>query len=61
MLNYMGVDREELLMIGDRTSDLEAAREIDCAFIGCNYGFASEEIKTADKVIHDFSELLEIL
>jgi len=46
------------LMIGDRASDLEGAREAGVPFIGCLYGYgAPEEIRGADYLVRDVSEL----
>ena len=56
-----GIEKAEFLMVGDRTSDLEAAKEVDCSFIGCNYGFAADEIKDAEIVISNFGEILNYL
>ena len=32
-----------LVMIGDRASDLEAARTVGCPFVGCSYGYGTPE------------------
>jgi phosphoglycolate phosphatase len=56
------IQNSELIMVGDRYSDLEAARKNKCVFIGCNFGHGNkEEIKTADFIIHDLSEVLDII
>lgn len=46
------------LMVGDRASDLEGAREAGVPFIGCLYGYGTpEEIRGADYLVRDVSEL----
>lgn len=52
---------EEVLLVGDRASDMEAAKKANCHFAGCHYGFESNEINTAEAVLKDFSDLLNIL
>lgn len=62
--NYMEqfqLTAEEIVMVGDRSSDLEAARIVNCQFIGCDYGFAAHEIETADRVVKDFKDILQYL
>lgn len=57
------VDRYEvspslMVMVGDRTSDVEAAAEIGCPFIGCDYGHGyRDEVANAGPVISSFAEL----
>ena len=48
----------ELVLIGDRKSDLDAALSIGSKFIGCLYGFGSEdELEGATHLISSISEL----
>lgn len=48
-----------LVMVGDRSSDIEAGKENQLLTIGCNYGFGqNEELVDADYLIDDFCELL---
>lgn len=48
----------ELIVIGDRRSDYEAAAVIKARFIGCLYGYGSrEELKNADCLIQNIAEL----
>lgn len=52
----------QLVMVGDRASDVEAARELGCAFIGCDYGHGHrDEIAGAGPIIAAFGELPETL
>ncbi len=46
-------------MIGDRKFDKEAAKYNKIPFIGCNYGYAPNEIKDADIVIQNASEIYD--
>ncbi|MCP6768781.1 HAD hydrolase-like protein, partial [Klebsiella pneumoniae] len=34
------INKNDILMVGDRLSDLDAARAIDCDFAWCAYGHA---------------------
>jgi phosphoglycolate phosphatase len=48
----------ELVMVGDRASDVEAAGDLGCAFIGCDYGYGHrDEIAGAGEVISEFNQL----
>jgi phosphoglycolate phosphatase len=50
---------QELYMIGDRSTDAEAAEEVSIPFIGCNFGFGDEEeLKTAQFVVQALPDLL---
>lgn len=54
--------REEIIFIGDRHHDMEAARKNNLKCIFCSYGFGDEsEGKDADLKIFSIEELLEIL
>ena len=45
-------------MVGDRRSDIEAAKDNGLWTIGCRFGFANdEELREADIVIQRFGEL----
>jgi len=49
------------VMVGDRYTDFEAARETGCVFIGCSYGHADKkEMEGADYFIERFSDLLHL-
>lgn len=50
------------VMIGDRVSDLAAARAAGICFIGCEYGFGMEnELADSDALLEDVRELPEKL
>ncbi|MFJ7754303.1 HAD hydrolase-like protein [Peribacillus muralis] len=49
---------QNAMMIGDRKSDIEAAKKNSLTAVGCQFGFAGEqELKEADVLIADFREL----
>jgi phosphoglycolate phosphatase len=51
----------DIVMIGDRTSDVEAAQAVGCPFIGCDYGHGHrDEIEGAGPIVGSFAELREI-
>lgn len=52
----------EMIMVGDRASDLIAARDNQCFFIGCHFGHGPlEEIQTADVLVNHLSEIPKII
>ncbi|TKI88387.1 nucleosidase, partial [Bacillus cereus] len=59
MNNY---DIKEAAVVGDRLSDINAAKDNGLLAIGCNFDFAQEdELAHADIVIDDLIELKRIL
>lgn len=51
-----------ILVVGDRSGDLEAARSNGCHFIGVTWGHGSlSEVETADFLAHDMAELADII
>jgi phosphoglycolate phosphatase len=51
-------EMERAVMVGDRRSDIEAAKENGLVAIGCRFGFADDkELTEADILIQRFSEL----
>jgi phosphoglycolate phosphatase len=49
---------ERAVMVGDRYSDIQAAKDNGLWAIGCRFGFANdEELRGADVIIHQFSEI----
>lgn len=49
------------IMVGDRSSDVEAGIANDLYVIGCNFGFSSEnELKKANIIIEQFEQILGI-
>lgn len=57
-LQRHGVTPQRAVMIGDRSSDVDAARAAGCAFIGCDYGHGyRHEIEAAGPVVGRFADL----
>jgi len=50
------------VMVGDRASDVDAARAVGCHFVGCDYGHGyRQEICDAGPVVSRFAELPDII
>ncbi|TQR21701.1 HAD hydrolase-like protein [Psychrobacillus vulpis] len=48
-------------VVGDRLSDINAAKDNDLIAIGCNFDFAqAHELQHADAIISNFSDLIEL-
>jgi phosphoglycolate phosphatase len=59
-LARLAVSPAATVMIGDRASDVEAARAVGCRFIGCDYGHGHRaEIEGAGPIVARFAELSE--
>lgn len=56
----LGVECSAVAVVGDRSSDYEAARAIGASCVGCLYGFGEDEPYDADATIREFVELLEL-
>lgn len=55
-------DIKEAAVVGDRLSDINAAKDNSLLAIGCNFDFAQEEeLAQADIVIDDLIDLKRIL
>lgn len=52
---------ERLITVGDRSSDIEAARLNNGISIGVSYGFGKDEIKSADYTANSVKEVEEII
>ena len=62
MEDYAIESPKELMVIGDRASDMAAARAAGCAFMGCLYGYGSrQELEGADYLVDTPEEILELL
>jgi phosphoglycolate phosphatase len=52
----------QLVMVGDRASDVEAARAVGCRFIGCDYGHGyRDEIAAAGAIVGSFDALPDVI
>ena len=53
---------ETFVMVGDRSSDLKAARDNNAFFIGCAFGHAGDdEVKGADVIVHKITDVRQKL
>ena len=49
---------QQLIMVGDRASDVEAAQAVGCRFVGCDYGHGyRDEIAARGPLVASFDEL----
>lgn len=61
-LDYYQLLPDHLVMVGDRSSDLEAAREVNCLFIGCDFGHGeAHELENADVLVSSLPEIKDII
>ncbi|OHD19884.1 MAG: hypothetical protein A2086_02685 [Spirochaetes bacterium GWD1_27_9] len=62
-LKQLCIPKEEALMIGDSIFDIECAKNANIKSCAVTYGYASgyDEIKDADYIINNFTDLLNIL
>lgn len=50
------------VMVGDRASDVDAARAVGCHFVGCDYGHGHRaEIEAAGPLVQDFRALPAVI
>jgi phosphoglycolate phosphatase len=62
ILTTLDVWPDRAVMVGDRSSDIAAAKSAGTWSIGCDWGFASSnEFGGADRVIHSFAELAPLV
>ncbi|MBA2872938.1 HAD superfamily hydrolase (TIGR01549 family) [Anoxybacillus calidus] len=53
---------EKAIMIGDRISDIQAAKDNKLWSVGCQFGFADHsELAEADYIVNQFSEIVSIV
>ena len=61
LAHFQHMEKTDAFMIGDRSSDIEAAREHRIPAVACHFGFASEgELDGADYHIYSLKDLLEL-
>ena len=61
LAHFQHLDKSDAFMIGDRSSDLEAAKEHEIPSIACHFGFAEDgELEEADYHIYSLKDLLEL-
>jgi len=62
ILRALAVDASRAVMVGDRESDVAAARAAGTGAVACTWGFAERrELAEADRVIASFDELPELV
>jgi phosphoglycolate phosphatase len=54
-------EADSFIMIGDRSADINAAKETGGISIGAKYGFGPEEVATADYIAKSVKEIGEIV
>lgn len=63
--HYLGAlpaDPRRSVMVGDRASDVEAARAVGCHFVGCDYGHGHRaEIEGAGPLVGAFADLPAVI
>ncbi len=53
------LDKDKVVMVGDRDSDMEAAQKMGCAFIACQYGHGNRsETESAEIIVSSFPEII---
>jgi len=57
-INYYGILPEELLFIGDRETDVTAARKAKCSFIGVTGHGNPSELASVNKIVKNLGEIL---
>mgnify|MGYP000079585318 CR=1 FL=1 len=58
-LDHHEVNGDGALLVGDRSSDREAARAHDLNFVGCQFGYGSADLFENESSIENLPELLE--
>lgn len=54
-------EHQDMVMIGDRSTDRDAAKAVDIPFVGCNFGFGDAgELAGAIAVVSDLPQLLNV-
>lgn len=52
----------DVVMVGDRASDVEAALALGCRFVGCDYGHGHrDEIEGRGPIVSSFEDLAEVV
>jgi phosphoglycolate phosphatase len=57
-MRHQHLGAQQVVMVGDRRSDVEAAAAVGCHFIGCDYGHGYRtEIEGAGPIVYAFDQL----
>lgn len=58
IVSSLGVEASSSVMVGDRRSDVDAAKKAGTLSVGCTWGFGTQdELGAADALVHRFDEL----
>lgn len=57
LLENAGLQPNECIMVGDSATDIKAAKDNSIAFIGVKYGYGANDIKEANALVDDVSQL----
>jgi len=50
------------IMVGDRSSDVEAGKNNNLFVVGCSFGFSTEkELESADKIIESIEQIFDVI
>jgi phosphoglycolate phosphatase-like HAD superfamily hydrolase len=61
-LAILPAEPRHTVMVGDRASDVDAARAVGCHFVGCDYGHGHRaEIESAGPLVADFADLPAVI
>jgi len=62
LLDKYNITSDELILVGDRKSDMVSAKIVGCKTIGCKYGYGKEnELDDADYKINSLFEIIPII
>lgn len=55
------LNAQKVFIVGDRYHDIISAKDNNCISIGASYGYGKSEIKEADYIVNDISEIKDII
>ena len=55
------LNAQKIFIVGDRYHDIISAKDNDCISIGVSYGYGKSEIKEADYIVNNISEIKNII
>ncbi|MBA4384321.1 MAG: hypothetical protein C0410_06265 [Anaerolinea sp.] len=61
IIRKSGLDRSEMLAIGDEVRDVEAAKKVNIPFGAVTWGFSSEDAMASHSPEHTFTEMSQIV
>jgi phosphoglycolate phosphatase-like HAD superfamily hydrolase len=61
-LDRLEASARDMVMVGDRASDVEAAKAVGCRFVGCDYGHGYRaEVEGAGQIVRRFADLPDVV